>query len=1010
MVPLRLKMRNFLSYGNNPVEVDLSQVHMVAIVGNNGAGKSALLDAITWALFGTARSNNPHLIRKGATEMEVTLEFDAYGDGYRVYRRLNQGSKKIQATARLEVRHLGAWKMVTSKVDAVTDQIKQILRMDYDTFTNTIFSRQGESDRFMRLGPAQRRDLLAELLGLGTYEDLHTKARDETKAKDNALQANRSEQEQIRKEVASLPEWEKKRSHLASLLEQIKRRMADNESQQKALYEQKAKIEGAKEALAQATKEIQRLDEDRKNSEERLEKEKQTLAEWESLLARTEEIEQTYQSYKELDAQIRKLQKLRQQWDRLTEEKHRLEAAVAEAQYTLKRQISILQERLEGIKRRKEEIHKELKTKSELEEKQRRLITEVSQIEVWEEKKQQDQQWQEKWNRWEREIQTQRATARQHIANLQQHIKRLETRLLEKPSIQAHLEQLQAENEKLSRLEEQRRSLDQEARDLREELKLLEQKKHERSRQQAEIEEKRKLMMVHREEPYCPLCESPLTPEKAQALLDQMGKELDRIRQDLLQIEQKQTDNRKRLEKIGEQIQQLETELGRKPEVLHSIGELQGQIRALDQVEKEKLEAEASLKKEQEFLAQMEKTWEDQKRQLQQEREEIGYDPDAHKALLNKKEELARVQEQIQVLERRQQELEQIEGEEQKELEKEKNLLDFLQSGRYAEEERRRLIQIEKELAQLGYDHQKHTQAEQAREQLQFIVEEFNRLKEAKKRISEIKQTINDLKRSIEELVRRKEEKEKNIASWKQIIATEPTLEEKIQQCDQEAEALRKENDAKNQEIATVDYTIRSLREKQENLRKLEAAAAILEEDIANLSILEEAFSRGGIPKMVLSQAVRHLQDEVNHYLSRLTNGRLTLSINLTTPTAKGDQKETVAIAVQDDFSERPYENYSGGERFRIDFALRVGLARLLAGRSGAALRTLIIDEGFGTQDKEGLEALTEVLREIGRDFDLIMIVTHLTDLRDRFPAMIEVSKGTDGSQCKLTVPDFAGA
>jgi ATPase involved in DNA repair len=92
MVPIRLQLRNFLSYGDNPPqEIDLQGVHMAALVGNNGAGKSSLLDAITWALFGEARSNrNEQLLRQGANEMSVTFEFEVEGQIYRVRRRFSR--------------------------------------------------------------------------------------------------------------------------------------------------------------------------------------------------------------------------------------------------------------------------------------------------------------------------------------------------------------------------------------------------------------------------------------------------------------------------------------------------------------------------------------------------------------------------------------------------------------------------------------------------------------------------------------------------------------------------------------------------------------------------------------------------------------------------------------------------------------------------------------------------------------------------------------------------------
>ena len=84
---------------------------------------------------------------------------------------------------------------------------------------------------------------------------------------------------------------------------------------------------------------------------------------------------------------------------------------------------------------------------------------------------------------------------------------------------------------------------------------------------------------------------------------------------------------------------------------------------------------------------------------------------------------------------------------------------------------------------------------------------------------------------------------------------------------------------------------------------------------------------------------------------------------------------------------------YSGGEAFRVDFSLRIALARLLAERSGAELPTLVIDEGFGSQDQEGIDRLVEALTAIGREFRFILVVTHIEELKERFDRRIDVTK-----------------
>src|SRR5205823_12773717 len=89
MIPIRLSLRNFMCYRDNTEVLDLTGIHLACLSGENGAGKSALLEAITWALWGKARDRfiDDELISKGATEMEVDFQFMLNGDAYRVIRK-----------------------------------------------------------------------------------------------------------------------------------------------------------------------------------------------------------------------------------------------------------------------------------------------------------------------------------------------------------------------------------------------------------------------------------------------------------------------------------------------------------------------------------------------------------------------------------------------------------------------------------------------------------------------------------------------------------------------------------------------------------------------------------------------------------------------------------------------------------------------------------------------------------------------------------------------------------
>jgi len=108
---------------------------------------------------------------------------------------------------------------------------------------------------------------------------------------------------------------------------------------------------------------------------------------------------------------------------------------------------------------------------------------------------------------------------------------------------------------------------------------------------------------------------------------------------------------------------------------------------------------------------------------------------------------------------------------------------------------------------------------------------------------------------------------------------------------------------------------------------------------------------------------------------------------------------ETLDIRIVDGAGERPYDNYSGGEQFRINFAIRLALSQVLAKRAGARLQTLVIDEGFGSQDPNGRQRLVEAINAIQEQFARILVITHIDELRDAFPHRIEVEKTAVGSK-----------
>jgi DNA repair protein SbcC/Rad50 len=165
---------------------------------------------------------------------------------------------------------------------------------------------------------------------------------------------------------------------------------------------------------------------------------------------------------------------------------------------------------------------------------------------------------------------------------------------------------------------------------------------------------------------------------------------------------------------------------------------------------------------------------------------------------------------------------------------------------------------------------------------------------------------------------------------------------------------------------------------------------------------LSKAFGRNGIQALIIENALPEIENEANAILARMSDNALQLQLKTQKELRAGGQAETLDIEISDGAGARKYELYSGGEAFRVNFALRIALSKLLSRRAGARLETLVIDEGFGSQDLEGRQRLVEAIQAVQDDFAKILVITHLEDLKDAFPTRVEVTKNASGSQVAI--------
>ena len=178
MIPQKLTLSNFICY--REASLDFSGIRLACLVGHNGAGKSSLLDAITWVLWGKARARrDDDLIYFGEKEMVVEFEFSLGDQLYSVNRRRKAG-KRGTTVLDLQVRDGGKWRSIAETgVRATQAKIERILRLDYDTFINSAFLRQGHANEFTVKTPAERKRVLGDILGLDRWAVYEERAKEQ---------------------------------------------------------------------------------------------------------------------------------------------------------------------------------------------------------------------------------------------------------------------------------------------------------------------------------------------------------------------------------------------------------------------------------------------------------------------------------------------------------------------------------------------------------------------------------------------------------------------------------------------------------------------------------------------------------------------------------------------------------------------------------------------------------------------------------------------------------------
>lgn len=1030
MIPLRLRLKNFMSYAE--LDLDLRGVHTAVLTGANGAGKSSLLDAITYAVWDKARAPSDQLVRLGQQEMWVELVFAVDGRVYRAWRRkLTKKGAPAQvefhqaldpAVALAPDAEVGpaadeaAYVALTgASVRETQARILQTVRMDYETFTNSAFILQGRADQFTTKTPRERKALLGEILGLQHYDDLAQAARDRMRGAQQRAADLEAEQAELRERVAGREALETELTAardgiatLALMLAQADQRQARLKAEETALRAAEAEVARAGGERAEAEAAMRRVDGE-------LAERRAAIAEAGGRVAARAEIEAAYAGWQAAQADEAAARRKADAWQAAERDLARAEAGRQAALHAVDLALAGARQAREALAKEAAGLEAAVADRPRTEAAWAELQAARAEEAALAEKARADRALEARLREHEAAITTWRARVDAERRERQARVKAARQEAAGRPEAERALAEARAELAALDEAAAEQERVHEQGladRGARDKAELaLAQAKQTIQDVDAKLAQLEVTLEIHGAPPpgsgplhrqvhrstACPLCETPLSEADLAKIQAQYARERAdaegrcvRLEKQLAQLDEALLTTRTRYKALKERLKGREA-------VQRRDVELEGRLAAIARAEAEAAALEAELAAAPEPPAELQAALEAAKA----DRAALGHDPAAAEAARARAAELAWAEAERWKLDAADARMAAIAAE-----------LPAAEAAIATHEAARAeaLATHEAELARLraaqaatGHDPAAHA----------ALRERLEALADAPDRWTQLQQDLLGLEGAKAQAAGLEAERlrhelalaalDRAIAEGRERLARLPDWEREAAASEAELKRLREEERGRHAEVGRLEAEIARLAAEAEKLAAREGEWKAAVEDVQAFKELAHAFGKEGIQALVIENALPELEEEANRILSRISDNRMHVRLATQREKKTGGVAETLEIHISDEVGTRNYELYSGGEAFRVNFALRLALSRLLARRAGARLQTLVIDEGFGTQDDRGRERLVEAINGVADEFERILVITHIRELKDAFNTQIEVTKRGGVSEVRLS-------
>ena len=301
----------------------------------------------------------------------------------------------------------------------------------------------------------------------------------------------------------------------------------------------------------------------------------------------------------------------------------------------------------------------------------------------------------------------------------------------------------------------------------------------------------------------------------------------------------------------------------------------------------------------------------------------------------------------------------------------------------------------------------------------EWQIEKLREIRDVDAKYVEAKTTLNtarpmlkkrfDQQREYEIAQQRVNGLKENILDWMQSVRVfeqqiRPVPVVTIEKKDETAPVMQLGESRKMQNdlvraIATLDAEIEQNSFAIERKNQLEELLKNKVHDIALYEKIVVAFSKNGIPAAIIETVLPEIEQMTNHFLTRMSHGRLSIRFKTTEQMKNGNEKDTLDVEVFDGTEWRRFESFSGGEQFRISLSIRLALSKVLSRRANVDLQLLILDEAATSLDTQGREEFVQTVLSLGEDFSRIIIMSHIQELSDEFDNRITLTKTMDGTK-----------